>query len=197
MTKLLSILAMLVGVLALAACGGSDDADEESSTTAAETTAASGACEEIEEVDLPPWEHDNRAYTVADYLTNPPAGGDHTDAALGPGQTYGADTELGAAVHFLEHGGVIAWTNGLDPDEMSAVEAEIEAASTEGYYQLAVVELPDLESPFALSAWGAVQNCSEADPAAIKPFIEEWYASPTSGESSLACQGEARKLPPC
>ncbi len=196
--KSLTLLAALAAALAIAACGGSDDGDQESSTTASETTASSGSCAEIEDLDVPPYEHDNREFTVDDYLTIPPAGGDHTDAALPAGGAYAAgEAPLGAAVHLLEHGAVIAWTNELDPEDKSAIEAEIEAASEEGYYQLAIVELPELEGPFALSAWGAVQNCTEADPSAIRPFIEEWYASAKSVESALACQGEARRLPPC
>ncbi len=193
----LTLPAAVVAALVIAACGGSDDADQGSSTTASEATASSGSCAEIEELEVPPYEHDNRKFTVDDYLTIPPAGGDHTDAALAAGGSHGPEVELGAAVHTLEHGAVIAWTNGLEPDEMSAIETEVEAARAEGYYQLAIVELPELEGPFALSAWGAVQNCTEADPSAIKPFIEEWYASPKSAESVLACQGEARRLPPC
>jgi hypothetical protein len=32
-----------------------------------------------------------------------------------------------------------------------------------GYYQLATVENPDLDVPFALSAWGALQKCDSVD----------------------------------
>jgi hypothetical protein len=31
----------------------------------------------------------------------------------------------------------------------------------------------------------------------IESFVEEWYASPKGGESFLACEREARRLPPC
>jgi len=60
-----------------------------------------------------------------------------------------------------------------------------------------VVENPELEVPFALSAWGAMQTCDEVDTSVILPFVEQWYASPKSGESSFACDAEARRLPPC
>jgi hypothetical protein len=51
--------------------------------------------------------------------------------------------------------------------------------------------------PFAPSAWEALQKCTEVDTSVIRPFVEEWYASPKSGESFQACDGPARRLPPC
>jgi hypothetical protein len=92
---------------------------------------------------------------------------------------------------------VIGWTNGLSEEDLETVEDAFAAAEEEGYYQLATVEDPELEVPFALSAWGAVQTCEDIDAAAIEAFIEEWYASTKSVESLLACQGPARGLPPC
>jgi hypothetical protein len=54
-----------------------------------------------------------------------------------------------------------------------------------------------MDVPFALSAWGALQKCTEVDTSVIRPFVEERYASPKSGESFQACDGPARRLPPC
>ena len=55
-----------------------------------------------------------------------------------------------------------------------------------------MVENPDLDVPFALSAWGALQTCDVVDTSVIEPFVEQWYASPKSAEGGLACQGQAR-----
>ena len=100
-------------------------------------------------------------------------------------------------MHLLEHGAVIGWTNGLSERDMQAVEDEFQKIANDGYYQLATVENPDMDVPFALSAWGALQKCAQVDTSAIRPFVEQWYASPKSAESGLACQGDARALPNC
>jgi hypothetical protein len=182
---------LLVAVLALAACGGGGDETTDSSAT------ASSACEPIEEIEIGPVQHSDQEFTAADYETNPPAGGDHNDPALEAGRFYRQPPPLGQSVHFLEHGAVIGWTNGLDAADDRAVQQAFNDVFQDGYYQLAVVENPDLDVPFALSAWGALQKCAEVDTAAIRPFVEQGYASPKSPESGLACAGGARELPPC
>jgi hypothetical protein len=188
-----------VAALALAACGGGDDPDATSTAApgAGEATA-SGSCSEVEEVDVPlSGQHDDRDFTAADYETNPPAGGDHNPTPLQAGTFYTEPPRLGEAVHLLEHGGVIGWTNRLSADDLRAVEDAFDDVFQDGYYQLATVENPDLEVPFALSAWGALQKCESVDTSVIRPFVEQWYASPKSAEGGLACQGAARQLPNC
>jgi hypothetical protein len=194
-TYLAGILALLA-VIALAACGGDDGGDD---TVPAETTVAAAGCGEIEEVDVEPFgNHAERDFTAADYETNPPSGGDHNPTPLEAGAFYTKrPPRLGEAVHLLEHGAVIGWTNDVSPEDLEAIEDEFNAIFQDGYYQLAVVENPELDVPFALSAWGALQTCEEVDTSAIRPFVEAWYASPKSGESALACEGQARRLPPC
>ena len=81
-------------------------------------------------------------------------------------------------MHLLEHGAIIGWTNGLSKPDLKAVEDEFNDIYGDGYYQLATVENPDLDVPFALSAWGAVQKCATVDTSVIRPFVEQWYASP-------------------
>ena len=87
---------------------------------------------------------------------------------------------------------MIGWTNGLSRADQEAVEEEFNEVFQDGYYQLAMVENPELEVPFALSAWGALQTCDEVDTAAIRPFVEEWYASPKSAESGARLPGPRR-----
>jgi hypothetical protein len=180
----------------MVACGGDDETNSETAATDP-ATVASGACEPIEEVDIGPVVHDDREFTSADYDTIPPAGGDHNDPATAGSRVYTAPPPLGETVHFLEHGAVVGWTNGLSPEDQQAVEDAFNDLIAEGYYQVAVVENPDLEGTFALSAWGALQRCSEVDAVAIRAFAEEWYASPKTPEGGLACQGDARTLPNC
>ena len=182
-----------MAALALAACGGGDDGEPAPASTA----AAGGSCSPIEEVEIGTYGHVQDELGADDYATNPPAWGDHNDTALAAGQFYTEGAQFGHAVHLLEHGAVIGWTNGLSEQDMQGVEDAFNDAFRKGYYQLAVVENPDLDVPFALSAWGALQKCEGADASVIEPFIEEWYASPKSPESTLACQESARGLPPC
>ena len=203
-SRLATSIAAVLGVLALASCGSEDPAGttaSESSTTTTTTeaaAAASGGCAPVEEVDVElAGQHLEDDFEAADYETNPPAGGDHNPTPIEAGRFYPQPPPLGGSVHLLEHGAVIGWTNGLSKADLKAVEEEFNSVFQDGYYQLAVVENPELEVPFALSAWGALQTCEQVDPAVIRPFVEEWYASPRTAESALACQGQARELPNC
>jgi hypothetical protein len=196
-TLLICILAS--AVLVLVACGGGGDTTSPATAgTSSTTDVAGGDCDAIEEVDVELGdEHVDRDLHADDYPTNPPTGGTHNDGVLSGGTFYPDPPPLGEAVHFLEHGGVIGWTNDLEPADLKAIEDEFNAVFGDGYYQLAVVENPELDVPFALSAWGAMQKCTQVDTSVIRPFAEEWYASPKTGEGGLACQGDARTLPNC
>jgi len=186
------------GALALVACGGDDESPTASESSTTTETAASSDCSPIEEVDVELGGlHTEDEYVAADYETNPPSGGDHNPTPLEAARFYPEPPPLGQTVHLLEHGAVIGWTNGLSPEDRKAVEEEFNEVFQDGYYQLAVVENPDLEVPLALSAWGAYQTCDRVDTAAIRSFVEEWYASPKTAEAGFACQGQARSLPNC
>lgn len=197
---------LAIAALALVACGSEEGSSTAASTaTGAETTQGepvagteTASCGPIEEVEVElGGTHFERDFAAADYETNPPTGGDHNSAPLQAGTFYEDPPRLGEAVHLLEHGAIIGWTNDLDAADMDAIEEEFNAVFKEGYYQLAVAENSELEVPFALSAWGALQTCEAVDIAAIRPFVEEWYASPKTAEGGIACQGDARTLPNC
>lgn len=194
MRSFLAGMTTLLAVAGLVACGGGDDPT--TSTTSA-PTAAPEPCGEIEEPTVEPGLHRDKDFKADDYATNPPTSDDHNEEVLEAGAFYTDPPRLGEAVHLLEHGAVIGWTNDLSRADQKAVEEEFNEVFQDGYYQLAVVENPELEVPFALSAWGAMQTCDEVDTSVIRPFVEEWYASPKSTEGPLACSGKARRLPPC
>ena len=172
----------------LAACGGGEEPPER--------TEPAGGCDPVEQVEVADEpRHLTKDFTQADYDSNPPAGGDHSRDALATGRFYHEAPPLGETVHALEHGAVIGWTNGLSEGDQEAVENAFNEVFADGYYQLTVIEHSDLEVPFALSAWGAVQRCESVDTAAIRPFVEEHYAS--GPEGTLACEGPAGRLPAC
>jgi hypothetical protein len=193
---------LAAALVALAACGGGGSSSTDPTTTSTPATDPAGVagagCDPVEEVDVQlGGTHFDRDFTAGDYPTNPPTGGDHNPTPLEAGKFYTDPPRLGEAVHLLEHGAVIGWTNDLSEADQQAVEAEFNDIFKDGYYQLAVVENPDLDVPFALSAWGAMQKCAAVDTSVIRPFVEDWYASPKSAEGGLACQGDARRLPNC
>ena len=199
--RLLLIGLLASAVLVLVACGGDDDTTASDTTTTTTTgatgVAGGGDCDPIEEVDVElGGTHFDRDFTADDYETNPPTGGDHNPTPLQPG-AYPSPPRLGEAVHLLEHGAVIVWTKDPSDADWRAAQQELKTAYNDGYYQIALIENDELDVPFALSAWGAMQKCSAVDTSAIRPFIEEWYASPKTAEGGLACQGDARTLPNC
>jgi hypothetical protein len=203
--RALLIFALASALFVLLACGGGDDSTSttasKSSTTSTSTETGdtgSGDCDPIEEVDVElGGTHFDHEFTADDYPTNPPTGGDHNPTPIEAGSFYSKPPRLGEAVHLLEHGAVIGWTNDLSAADQQAVEDQFNDVFQDGYYQLAVVENPELDVPFALSAWGAMQKCAQVDPTVIRPFVEQWYASPKTAEGGLACQGDARTLPNC
>lgn len=215
MAHLMKILAALS--LLLAACGGDSEEGSDSTeatstteeTTTEETTTASAepasttpsvseSCSDVETFDVDDvGTHRNRDFSAEDYETNPPTAGDHSPAPIRLGQFYDEPPRLGESVHGLEHGAVIGWTNGLAGADLKAVQDAFDAEFQNGYYQLAVIENPDLEGSFALSSWDSLQRCEAIDPEAISTFIEEHYAPSTTAEGLLACTGKASRLPAC
>ncbi len=208
----LSQILIVASALALSACGGSDaptsdststatSSSESSTTSTTSTTTAStptSGCSSVETIDVKTGgTHFNRDFSAGDYPTNPPTGGDHNATPIAAGKFYSDPPGLGESVHLLEHGAVIGWTNGLSRADQKAVEAAFNKEYSKGYVQLAVVENPDLDGPFALSSWGALQKCGSVDADAISSFVEEHYAPSTTGEGTLACTGKAARLPAC
>ena len=95
----------------------------------------------------------------------------------------------------MEHGAVIYWTNALPPESLVELEEAANALFDQGYTSLIVAENPEMDVPFAMSAWGFIQKCTGVDPAAIGEFTALHYASGIEG--FLACSGEAKKLFAC
>jgi hypothetical protein len=227
MNRTATLLAVLLSCGLLAACGGSEEststptststqATETTSTTdstitestitdstdSAETSTIAGtetnSCSAVETVDVPmTGTHFDRDFTAEDYPTNPPTGGDHNPNPIQTGRFYDEPPRLGESVHALEHGAVIGWTNGLSAADLDVVHKAFNDSYSKGYFQLAVVENPDLDVPFALSSWGALQKCQAVDADAIAAFVEAHYAPAETAEGALACTGRASRLPAC
>lgn len=193
--------ALFVAMWTFAACGG-DSADS--------TTAESAApCSEVQTVDVPAAAeyHTNKKYTAADYPTNPPAGGPHSNSFLEAPSINPPDPNLGTAVHSLDHGAVILWPGAdMTTEDEDALMATYEGLAAKDpfkpgdkYTQLAIVGNPEQEATFAMTAWGYLQECESVDQATIESFVEQYYASGPEGQA-VACDSTfspAPKVPAC
>lgn len=216
MNRIALLLAALLSCGFLAACGSSEESTSASTSTAAtETTSTTSdstdsvesstiagtetdSCSAVETVDVPmSGTHRDKDFTASDYPTNPPVGGDHNPNPIQTGRFYDEPPRLGESVHALEHGAVIGWTNGLSAADLDVVHQSFNDSYGKGYFQLAVVENPDLDVPFALSSWGALQKCQAVDADAIASFIKAHYAPAETAEGALACTGHASRVPAC
>ncbi len=205
--------------MAAVACGGDGEEDQAQSTeqetdapesptpsaSVAEPSptasiAAEASCQPVEEPEVPAdaadhYANDKKVLTAADFTSNPPVAGKHKDGTLQGGQIYSESVDLGEAAHSLEHGAVIYWTNALPPESFDELKESANALFAEGYTSLIVAENPEMDVPFAMSAWGYLQKCTGPDPTAIGEFTATYYASGLEG--SLACGGKAKKLFAC
>ena len=182
--------ALLALLLVAVACGGDEGSDDSGSEE------QEAACEEVETVTVEESDnyHQEGTFAADDYSTSPPAGGVHALGFLSEGEIYPEPQAIGDAVHSLDHGAVIVWTNGVEEDVRTEIESwHKENVATDPfkpgtkYTAIIVVENPDMETPIAFSAWGALQRCNEWDSAAADAFLEQYYAS--GPEGTVACGG--------
>jgi len=107
------------------------------------------------------------------YRVNPPAGGDHSDAAAPPGVYTAADAPPdGEIVHAMEHGYVILWhAPDLAPDQGEGLRALAER------YDRDVLMVPraGMDVPVAATAWHRRLLCDgPPDVTALERFITEF-----------------------
>ena len=184
-------LAALAGVVVLVASGlGGDDAGgNPDDPDGARTPAASVELPPAQESDFqkaaekagcelvnPEFEgagHEERAFTQADYKSNPPTSGLHghgpaEDGIYAPGST----PDPGSLVHTLEHGRInVQYKPGTPQDVVEELEAFL-AESNDGYHLL-LYENPDMEYQVAATAWTHILGCPEYNdrvPDALRTF---------------------------
>lgn len=131
-----------------------------------------------------------------DYSSIPPTSGPHSPVPTTVGAVYEDPQPLPEVVHAMEHGAVVVWVGPGAPDPMRAgLLQTVEALVEEGYLALIVTPMPELEEPFAMTAWGSLQRCLGLTPAEVHAFVAAHYAS--GGEGRLACAGRAAGVPRC
>jgi hypothetical protein len=158
---------------------------------------ADAGCDDV--VTAPPYDPESidRAHTggeevaglpaLSTYPTTPPTSGPHDPNVL-PAGIYDRTPDMGAALHSLEHGGVIVWYAPDAPDE--DVRALVDFYSRQDVAGERVIvapydypdqgeaaALPD-GAQMAMVAWHRIQTCASVDHAAAFGFSAR-YAFPT------------------
>jgi hypothetical protein len=121
--------------------------------------------------------HEERAFTIKDYKTNPPTSGAHfptwyDDGIYEPGST----PELGQLVHTLEHGRIdVQYKKGTDPKVVQQLEAFL--AEKTGYHLLLFENTTDMAPAVAATAWTHSLTCETVKPEmfdALRTFYQSY-----------------------
>lgn len=119
------------------------------------------------------------------YNSSPPTSGPHLPYTAG----WGAYTEVQPdplLVHNLEDAGIILWYKSGTPEENAAEVKKLENAyDARRYRRVVIAPRDDLETRYAITAWGRLETFDEPDPAQINAFMEAYEGldhHPAGGE---------------
>ena len=126
----------------------------------------------------------NHVAGTVDYEQTPPVGGDHAAIWMNCG-VYSEPVPDENAVHDLEHGAV--WFT-YDPDQVSEQQIDDLRALAPDTYSV-VSPYPGMETPMAVSAWGAQLTFDEVDDPAVADFVTKYWKSTNAPEPGAACTG--------
>lgn len=102
------------------------------------------------------------------YNSNPPTSGPHFGAALAPG-IYNEYLPPGLTVHAMEHGRVIIHYR---PDTPEAVVQQLQAIARQYARDTVLHPNPELDTQFALTAWGRIDTFDSYDEARVIDFVD-------------------------
>lgn len=118
-----------------------------------------------------------------DYAMDPPAGGPHFAGWLNCG-IYTEPQVNEQAVHSLEHGAIwVTYRPDAPPADLQTLEARLPSTYA------VMSPYPGLDTPFAVSAWGAQLKFAEADDPAFDDFVQHYWRSADSPEPNAPCTG--------
>ncbi|MCU1417685.1 MAG: hypothetical protein JWP32_1859 [Schumannella sp.] len=120
---------------------------------------------------------------TVDYAMSPPAGGPHNAVWLNCG-IYDQPVPNENAVHDLEHGSI--WIT-YAPDLPQSDIDKLKAKTPSTYAVLS--PYTGLDSPIAISAWGAQLKLTDTDDPALQAFIDKYWQSADSPEPGAPCTG--------
>lgn len=145
-------------------------------------TAAERAAIEIEGEELYPGLDATHTTDPVSYDVMPPAGGPHNPSWLNCG-VYEEEQPTEYAVHALEHGAVwIAYDPAQVDDEQISALRDL-APSTHSI----VSPIEGLDTPIAISAWGARLAVDDVSDERLQQFIDKYWLSPTAPEPNALC----------
>jgi hypothetical protein len=117
------------------------------------------------------------------YDMSPPAGGPHNPTWLNCG-VYSEPVPNEYAVHDLEHGAVwITYSPDLPASDLDALKA----ITPDTYAVLS--PFPDLDTPIAISAWGAQLKVTDPDDPQLQDFIDRYWRASDAPEPGAPCTG--------
>lgn len=178
-----TLLAALVLVGALAACGGDDKQDGASGST--HDAATSPANEGIDGVLKVRVTSANHTKGEVDYDRHPPAGGDH-DPVPAPCGFYTQQVPDENAVHTMEHGGVwLAYATDLAPADLAVLQGITEANA-----DVITSPYPGLDAGVAVvaSAWERQLTLTSVDDPRLVQFVARYQNDPRLVEAAVPCQ---------
>lgn len=126
----------------------------------------------------------NHVAGTVDYEQTPPVGGDHAAVWMNCG-VYSEPVPDENAVHDLEHGAV--WFT-YDPEQVTEQQIDDVRALAPDTYSV-VSPYPGMDSPMAVSAWGAQLTFDEVDDPAVADFVTKYWKSTNAPEPGAACTG--------
>jgi hypothetical protein len=126
----------------------------------------------------------NHVAGAVDYEMTPPAGGDHAAAWMNCG-VYSEPVPNENAVHDLEHGAV--WFT-YDPAQVTDEQIEQITDLAPSTYSV-VSPYEGMDSPMAVSAWGAQLAFDDPESEAVSDFVTKYWKSADAPEPGAPCTG--------
>ncbi|GGR75480.1 hypothetical protein GCM10008959_40680 [Deinococcus seoulensis] len=145
------------------------------------TACGSGGIDGLQTFTYPAGDHRSGSLI---YAENPPAGGPHNAVWQNCG-VYSSPLYNEYAVHSLEHGAV--WVTYRPDLDAAGIDTLKKLVDGRPYTLLSPYE--GLDTPVAISAWGAQLKVDQPDDARLKSFLDKYEQGATAPERGAACSG--------
>lgn len=160
------VVVVLAGVIALVL------RDRSGTATRVGVAAAEAGCSDVEHPQEQEAAHIEVGSEHPPYSSNPPTSGPHY-ASPGDAAFYTTAIEPETVIHNLEHGQIVFWYR---PDASQELLDQLERVVRQEALASIGVPWPQIEEPynFAITAWGAIQQCEQVSQEVIDEFRREF-----------------------